>query len=114
MSDDKPKEVKEKIAEKSEEKDEKPKFKKVDVRELEKAPAATKNEISIMSALPEKKKLPLFPIFVVALVISIVGNILLVASVLRQNETINLQTSEIDDYKIENNDLKVLLNELSV
>lgn len=86
---------------------------KVDVKELESAPAAKPNVVSIMAAPAEKKKFPLVPVLISALLISVVLNVFALVSILSKNESIDILRSEISDYKTEILDLKTQINELT-
>ncbi len=86
---------------------------KVDVKELESAPAAKPNVVSIMAAPAEKKKFPLVPVLIGALLVSAVLNVFALVSILSKNESIDILRSEISDYKTEILDLKTQINELT-
>ena len=86
---------------------------KVDVKELESAPAAKPNVVSIMAAPAEKKKFPLVPVLIGSLLISVVLNVFALVSILSKNESIDILRSEISDYKTEILDLKTQINELT-
>ncbi|MBQ3275095.1 hypothetical protein IJH46_01580 [Candidatus Saccharibacteria bacterium] len=86
---------------------------KVDVKELESAPAAKPNVVSIMAAPAEKKKFPLVPVLIGALLVSVVLNVFALVSILSKNESIDILRSEISDYKTEILDLKTQINELT-
>ena len=74
-------------------------------------PPAQKNLSSIMSA-PKEKHFPVFAVVSVALVVSIILNIIALVTIIVNAETISVLRAQVSDQKEDINDLKEQLNDL--
>ena len=72
---------------------------------------AKKNLSSIMSA-PKEKHFPIFPVIAVALVISIILNVIALATIIVNSETISILRAQVSSQKDDIDDLKKQLNDL--